>query len=112
MNLMLNSANQEPIPAFIPPQPVCELAPYIHNGAVKIHASDWISIRGLVQGRAQVVWMDLSNAITAVHQFNSQQTYVSLQLCVQNLRRKWNFPINFRTMRKLYERYSGIFQNY
>ena len=36
--------------------------------------------------------------------------YVSLQLRVQNRRRKWNFPLNFRTMRKLSERYSGIFQ--
>ena len=39
-------------------------------------------------------------------------SYVSLQLRVQNRRRKWNFPLNFRTMHKLYERYSGIFQNY
>ena len=38
--------------------------------------------------------------------------YVSLQLRVQNRKRKWNFPLNFRTMRKLYECYSGIFQNY
>ena len=36
--------------------------------------------------------------------------YVSLQLCVQNWRKKWNFPLNFRTMRKLSEHYSGIFQ--
>ena len=27
--------------------------------------------------------------------------YVSLQLLVQNRRRKWNFPLNFHTMRKL-----------
>ena len=38
--------------------------------------------------------------------------YVSLQLRVQNQRKKWNFPLNFRTMRKLSELYSGIFQNY
>ena len=36
--------------------------------------------------------------------------YVSLQLRVQNRRRKWNFPLNFRTMCKLSECYSGIFQ--
>ena len=36
--------------------------------------------------------------------------YVSLRLCVQNRRTKWNFPLNFRTMRKLSELYSGIFQ--
>ena len=36
--------------------------------------------------------------------------YVSLQLRVQNRRTKWNFPLNFRTMHKLSERYSGIFQ--
>ena len=29
-----------------------------------------------------------------------------------NRRRKWNFPLNFRTMPKLSELYSGIFQNY
>ena len=36
--------------------------------------------------------------------------YVSLQLRVQNRRKKWNFPLNFWTMCKLSERYSGIFQ--
>ena len=36
--------------------------------------------------------------------------YVSLRLRVQNWRRKWNFPLNFCTMRKLSECYSGIFQ--
>ena len=34
-------------------------------------------------------------------------TYVSLQLRLQNRRRKWNFPLNFCTMRKL----SAVFQN-
>ena len=34
----------------------------------------------------------------------------SLRLRVQNRRTKWNFPLNFRTMRKLSELYSGIFQ--
>ena len=38
--------------------------------------------------------------------------YVLLRLRVQNRRKKWNFPLNFRTMRKLSELYSGIFQNY
>ena len=36
--------------------------------------------------------------------------YVSLCLCVQNWRKKWNFPLNFCTMRKLSDLYSGIFQ--
>ena len=36
--------------------------------------------------------------------------YVLLCLRVQNRRKKWNFPLNFRTMRKLSELYSGIFQ--
>ena len=36
--------------------------------------------------------------------------YVSLRLRVQNRRTKWNFPLNFRTMRKLSDLYSGIFQ--
>ena len=40
----------------------------------------------------------------------TQNTYVSLQLGVQNRRKKWNFLLNFRTMCKLSERYSGIFQ--
>ena len=36
--------------------------------------------------------------------------YVSLRLHVQNWRKKWNFPLNFRTMRKLSDLYSRIFQ--
>ena len=36
--------------------------------------------------------------------------YISLRLCVQNRRKKWNFPLNFRTMHKLSDLYSGIFQ--
>ena len=39
-------------------------------------------------------------------------THVLLRLRVQNRRKKWNFPLNFRTMRKLSELYSRIFQNY
>ena len=39
-----------------------------------------------------------------------EYTYVSLRLCVQNRRKKWNFPLNFRTMHKLSDLYSGIFQ--
>ena len=38
--------------------------------------------------------------------------YVLLCLRVQNRRKKWNFPLNFHTMRKLSDLYSGIFQNY
>ena len=38
------------------------------------------------------------------------RTYVSLRLRVQNRRKKWNFPLYFRTMRKLSDLYSGIFQ--
>ena len=37
-----------------------------------------------------------------------ENIYVLLRLRVQNRRKKWNF----RTMRKLSELYSGIFQNY
>ena len=37
-------------------------------------------------------------------------TVVSLRLRVQNRRKKWNFPLNFRTMRKLSDLYSRIFQ--
>ena len=40
----------------------------------------------------------------------SVNIYVSLHLRVQNQRKKWNFPLNFRTMRKLSDLYSGIFQ--
>ena len=43
---------------------------------------------------------------------NPYYKYVSLRLRVQNRRKKWNFPLNFRTMRKLSDLYSGIFQNY
>ena len=41
---------------------------------------------------------------------NSVNIYVSLRLRMQNRRTKWNFPPNFRTMRKLSDLYSGIFQ--
>ena len=41
-----------------------------------------------------------------------ESAYVLLRLRVQNRRKKWNFPLNFHTMRKLSELYSGIFQNY
>ena len=37
-------------------------------------------------------------------------TYVLLRSRVQNRRTKWNFPLNFHTMHKLSELYSGIFQ--
>ena len=36
--------------------------------------------------------------------------YVSLRLCMQNRRKKWNFLPYFHTMRKLSDLYSGIFQ--
>ena len=36
--------------------------------------------------------------------------YVLLRLHVQNRRKKWNLMLNFRTMRKLSDLYSGIFQ--
>ena len=36
--------------------------------------------------------------------------YVSLRLRMQNWRKKWNFPLNFHTMCKLSDLYSGIFQ--
>ena len=39
-----------------------------------------------------------------------KHTYVSLRLRVQNQRTKWNFLLNFHTMRKLSELYSEIFQ--
>ena len=43
---------------------------------------------------------------------NVSDRYVSLQLRVQNRRKKWNFLFNFCTMRKLSDLYSRIFQNY
>ena len=48
----------------------------------------------------------------AYPQIDSTNTYVLLRLRVQNRRKKWNFPLNFRTMRKLSDLYSGIFQNH
>ena len=45
-----------------------------------------------------------------LHWVNLVNRYVSLRLRVQNRRKKWNFPLNFRTMRKLSDLYSGIFQ--
>ena len=44
------------------------------------------------------------------NQTESVNVYVLLRLRVQNRRKKWNFPLNFRTMRKLSDLYSGIFQ--
>ena len=38
------------------------------------------------------------------------EAYLSLQLRMQNRRKKWNFLLNFWTRRKLSECYSGIFQ--
>ena len=48
-----------------------------------------------------------NNSRTCVHCYIA---YVLLRLRVQNRRKKWNFPLNFRTMRKLSDLYSGIFQ--
>ena len=42
--------------------------------------------------------------------FLKPKGYVSLRFRVQNRRTKWNFPLYFRTMRKLSELYFGIFQ--
>ena len=54
-----------------------------------------------------------SNIIGMSYDSNSDlYVYVLLRLRVQNRRKKWNFPLNFRTMHKLSELYSGIFQNY
>ena len=47
---------------------------------------------------------------TAINRYKDMYRYVSLHLRVQNRRKKWNSPLNFRTMRKLSELYSGIFQ--
>ena len=49
---------------------------------------------------------------SVLHELLKRDIYVSLQLRMQNRRRKWNFLLNFRTMCKLSERFSGIFQNY
>ena len=45
-----------------------------------------------------------------IRHWNLWLRYVLLRLRVQNRRTKWNFPLNFRTMCKLSELYSGIFQ--
>ena len=45
-----------------------------------------------------------------VFKIKREITYVSLRLRVQNRRKKWNFPLNFRTMHKLSDLYSGIFE--
>ena len=37
----------------------------------------------------------LEYTFVQLHVYNG--TYVSLRLCVQNRRKKWNFPLNFRT---------------
>ena len=45
-----------------------------------------------------------------VYEFIYLFIYVSFLLRMQNRRKKWNFPLNFCTMRKLSDLYSGIFQ--
>ena len=52
----------------------------------------------------------LTNYRSARRMSGTMITYVLLRLRVQNRRKKWNFPLNFRTMRKLSELYSRIFQ--
>ena len=54
----------------------------------------------------------ISTSLVYFFIYEIRTEYVSLQLRVQNRRRKWNFPLNLRTMRKLSEHNSGIFQNY
>ena len=54
---------------------------------------------------------DIMNKTHNVNVFYNN-IYVSLRLHVQNQRKKWNFLLNFHTMRKLSDLYSRIFQNY
>ena len=55
-------------------------------------------------------WQLMGSQPITNHCLEYQKAYVSLRLRVQNRRKKWNFPLNFRTMRKLSDLYSGIFQ--
>ena len=55
-----------------------------------------------------VIWQQIIHPMpNYTKQWNVPQIYVSLRLRVQNWR---NFPLNFHTMRKLSDLYSGIFQ--
>ena len=66
------------------------------------------------------MWSSICDSLATMHDWLlvnpikqplvSKNRYVSLRLRVQNRRKKWNFPLNFRTMRKLSDLYSGIFQ--
>ena len=56
------------------------------------------------------IWEEYQSCILHTSEGNLHFVYVSLHLCMQNQRRKWNFPLNFCTMRKLSKLYSGIFQ--
>ena len=57
-----------------------------------------------------MIWGIRSHSEIASEQKTHTYIYVSLRLRVQNRRRKWNFPLNFCTLHKLSEHYSGIFQ--
>ena len=46
------------------------------------------------------------------HHYGPYTVFHVQRICLTSLTRaKWNFPLNFRTMRKLSDLYSGIFQN-
>ena len=79
------------------------------TSTVKIHQCDCLELFLVVHYTNTMHFNELSRFISNKIS-NRHKIYVSLRLCVQNQRTKWNFPLNFRTMRKLSELYSGIFQ--
>ena len=55
-------------------------------------------------------WRHFLNSLKQISACSFNNINVSLRLRVQNRRKKWNFPLNFQTMRKLSDLYSRIFQ--
>ena len=67
-------------------------------------------LRGRSDGHCSRQYVSYWNAFLFYYQIRKVTV---IYICLTSLTRaKWNFPLNFCTMRKLSDLYSGIFQNY
>ena len=100
--------------SIILPSFILSLGTMLHDFVNKLFAKCIILVSKSVAKCFNVIFSNLSHSkmlcnVKCALLFTTK-VYVSLRLRVQNRRKKWNFPLNFRTMRKLSELYSGIFQ--